>query len=73
MPTLAETLRREDMEQGELLGKCSALIKLMNRKFSLTPEEESMIRFVHDQSLLDRALEKVIFAKDKAEILAFFR
>lgn len=81
MPTIAEKLRQEGMQkgmqqgmqQGELMGKSTALIKLMNRKFSLSAEEESLIKSVQDQLLLDRALEEVLFAKEKIEVLRLFR
>lgn len=89
MPTIAEKLRQEGrkqgmqqgmeqgmqqgMQQGERKGKTTALIKLMNRKFTLTPEEEALIQSVQDQSKLDQALEEVLFAKEKAEVLNLFR
>lgn len=65
--------RQEGMHQGELQGKRTALIKLMNRKFSLSPGEELLIQSVQDQAVLDQALESVLFAQDKAEVLGLIR
>lgn len=81
MPTIAEKLRQEGMQegmqqgmqQGELRGKRIALLRLMNRKFSLSSGEESLITSVQDQAILDRALESVLFAQDKFEVLGLLR
>ena len=61
------------MQQGERKGKTTALIKLVSRKFTLAPEEEAFIQSVQDQSKLDQALEEVLFAKEKAEVMNLFR
>jgi hypothetical protein len=41
----------------------------MSRKFSLSAKEESLITSVQDQAVLDQALEAVLFAQDKMEVL----
>jgi hypothetical protein len=81
MPTIADKLReegmqqgmqqgmRQGMQQGEIQGKRIILLKQMQRKFSLTSGEESLITSVQDQAVLDQALEAVLFAQDKMEVL----
>ena len=85
MPTIAEKLRQEGvqqgmqqgiqqgMQQGELQGKRIILLKQMQRKFILTSGEESLITSVQDQATLDQALESVLFAQDKFEVLGLLR
>lgn len=78
MPTIAEKLRQEGMqqgmeqgmEQGELQGKRLILLKQMQRKFALSSAEEALIRSIQDQALLDQALDAVLFAQDKADVLS---
>jgi flagellar biosynthesis/type III secretory pathway protein FliH len=60
---------QQGMQQGELQGKRIALLRLMSRKFSLSAKEESLITSVQDQAVLDQALEAVLFAQDKMEVL----
>jgi flagellar biosynthesis/type III secretory pathway protein FliH len=60
---------RQGMQQGEIQGKRIILLKQMQRKFSLTSGEESLITSVQDQAVLDQALEAVLFAQDKMEVL----
>ncbi len=60
---------QQGMQQGELHGKRKILLKLMDRKFSLTAADASLIHSVEDPALLDQALEAVLFAQDKDEIL----
>ena len=77
MPTIAEKLRQEGvqqgmqqgMQQGEIQGKRIILLRQMQRKFSLTSGEESLVTSVQDQATLDQALEAVLFAQDKFEVL----
>ncbi len=85
MPTIAEKLRAEGqeqglqmgreegiqkgMQQGELQGKQRAVIRQMQRKFTLSPTEEAFIAGVQDQTKLDNALETILFAQDKSEVL----
>lgn len=60
---------QQGMQQGELHGKRKILLKLMDRKFSLTAADASLIHSVEDPALLDQALEAVLFAQGKDEIL----
>jgi len=53
----------------KLMEKQKELVKLLNSKFCLTPEEEERIFFVDDEAKLDAALEALIDAKLKSEVL----
>ena len=75
--TIAEDL----MEKGEKLGiqkgkiqeKQQVLIRLMNKKFSLAEDESRLILKIDDADLLDKALDEVIVAVEKEEVLALLR
>ncbi len=77
MPSLAERLiKRGKMEgkmegeaQGEIRGKQTTLIRQLRRKFGLTPWEEEKIRSINDEAKLDAALETILDAKSKSEVL----
>jgi len=77
MPTIAEKLREEGMQQGmqqgELQGRRISLLRQMHRKFSLSIDEEALITSVQDPVVLDQALEAVLFAKDKSEVMDLLR
>ncbi len=60
---------QKGMQQGELQGKQRAVIRQMQRKFTLSPAEEALIAGVQDQTKLDNALETILFAQDKSEVL----
>ena len=77
MPSLAERLiKRGKMEgklegklEGKIEGKQTTLIKQLRRKFGLTPWEEEKIRSINDEAKLDAALEAILDAKSKSEVL----
>jgi len=77
MPSLAERLiKRGKMEgklegktEGKMEGKQATLIRLLRRKFSLTPWEEEKIRSINDEAKLDVALEAILDAESKSEVL----
>ena len=85
MPTIAEKLRQEGMQegmqkgvqegiqQGRQEGKQIALITLMNRKFTISAEEKALINSVQNSAQLDQAMEAMLFAQDKAEVLRLLR
>ncbi len=50
-------------------GKQTTLIKLLHRKFGLTPWEEEKIRSINDEAKLDAAAEAILDAKSKSEVL----
>ncbi len=53
----------------KLREKQKALVELLNSKFCLTPQEEEKIFSVNDEAKLDAALEALIDAKLKSEVL----
>ena len=73
MPSLAERLiKRGKMEgklEGKIEGKQTTLIKQLRRKFGLTPWEEEKIRSINDEAKLDAALEAILDAESKSEVL----
>ena len=73
MPSLAERLiKRGKMEgklEGKIEGKQATLIRLLHRKFGLTPWEEEKIRSINDEAKLDAALEAILDAESKSEVL----
>ena len=69
MPSLAERLIKRGKIEGEVEGKQKALIKLLHRKFGLTPWEEEKVRSINDEAKLDAALEAILDAKSKSEVL----
>jgi predicted transposase/invertase (TIGR01784 family) len=88
MPTIADKLRQEGMQkgrqegrqegiqegrqEGRLEGKRIALMTLINRKFALSAEEKGLIDSVQDPAMLDQAMEAILFAQDKSEVLSLF-
>ncbi|WP_232619381.1 DUF4351 domain-containing protein [Acetomicrobium sp. S15 = DSM 107314] len=77
MPSLAEKLEKRGEKRGELKGKeigkieakRSTLIRQLKRKFGLTPAEEEKVRSVTDEAKLETALDAILDAKDKSEVL----
>ncbi len=54
-------------EIGKIEAKRSTLIKLLKRKLALAEEEE--LRSVTDEAKLEAALDAILDAKDKSEVL----
>ncbi|KUK39063.1 MAG: Uncharacterized protein XD68_1373 [Synergistales bacterium 54_24] len=77
MPSLAEKLEKRGELKGKEIGKeigkieakRSTLIKLLKRKFGLTLAEEEELRSVTDEAKLEAALDMILDAKDKSEVL----
>ena len=67
------TIADELMEEGELKGKIEekqqVLVRLLKRKFGLSREETEQIMAVVDPYVLDRALDEIITAERKEEVL----
>jgi len=57
------------IQKGAIKGKQAALIRLLNKKFGLTKAEERRIESVEDESKIDEALELVLTASEKAEVM----
>jgi predicted transposase YdaD len=63
---------QEGRQEGRLEGKRIALMTLINRKFALSAEEKGLIDSVQDPAMLDQAMEAILFAQDKSEVLSLF-
>jgi len=61
--------REEGIQQGELLEKQHVLIRQADTKFGLTEEEKDKIRACKDADKLDAALDTVLTATVKNEVL----
>lgn len=65
--------REEGYGQGELKGRQKSLIRMLSKKFSITPEEEQEILSCEDPDRLDEALDVILFADTKAAVLEKLR
>ena len=63
--TTADKLRKE----GELLKEQQVLIRLVNKKFGLTEEEKEAIHSCNEPEKLDSALDTILTAETKEEVL----
>ena len=68
--TLAEKLTKKGERLGKLHGKQQVLIRLLTQKFGLSPAEASLILRDQDLDRLDRALDAVLVARTKAQVLS---
>ncbi len=55
--------------QGQRAAEQAILIRLLEHKFSLSEEEKAFIRSVENTQALERALDSIIDATDKAQVL----
>ena len=63
---------QEGIEQGEILEKQKVLRKQLNKKFGLNVQEEELISKQFDPEILDKALDEILFANSKEEVLKYF-
>lgn len=61
------------IEKGYRQSKQNILVRLLDKKFSLTPEEESLIREIEDTTALDEAIDSILTAESKEEVLGFLK
>ena len=61
--------REEGREEGALLNKQNILLRLLSQKFGLTNKESELISKQEDPQFLDKALDEVLFAESKEEVL----
>ncbi|MBA7523302.1 hypothetical protein ES705_15426 [subsurface metagenome] len=67
---LAEQLIEQGIEKGEIIDKQNVLIKLISRKFGVSDSEKMIIRETDSPEILDTALDIILFAKSKSEVIA---
>jgi hypothetical protein len=63
------TMADELMEEGKIEEKQQVLVRLLRKKFGLLEEERVRISAVHDPDILDSALDEIITAERKEEVL----
>jgi hypothetical protein len=78
MKTIADALQKEGLmkglEQGIERGKADVLVRLLGRRFGITPEEEAIVHDCHIPDRLDAAAEAFADATaNKDEILALLK
>ncbi|MDZ7760644.1 MAG: hypothetical protein U5L00_10350 [Desulfovermiculus sp.] len=61
--------REEGIQQGLLLEKQKVLQRLLDKKFGLSDQEKNFISRQFDPDLLDKALDEILFANSKVEVL----
>ena len=59
----------QGIEQGELVEKQNILIKQLSKKYGLEEDEKDYIRSITNFEKLDTALEKILFSRDKKQVL----
>jgi len=64
---------QEGIDKGELLEKQKVLRKQLSRKFGLTEQESDIISNQQNPELLDNALDEILFAETKEEVLKHIR
>ncbi len=67
--TIGEKLKKKGIEEG----KQEDLIRLLDKKFSLTEEELETIKNTMDVNKLDAAIDAFVFAETKEEVLKLLR
>jgi len=71
--TTAEVLIEQGIQQGMWKEKQYILTQQLNRKFHLKESEKILINKINDLKKLDQALERILFAENKDEILNLLR
>lgn len=61
--------RREGYGEGTLKEKQTVLLRQISKKFSLTEEEKVKIIACEDLTKLDEALDVILFAEHKQEVV----
>lgn len=60
----------QGIEKGEIIDKQNVLIKLISRKFGVSDSEKIIIRETDSPEILDAALDIILFAKSKSEVIS---
>ena len=67
--TIAEKLRKEGIKEGKIQEKQEVLIRLLERKYSLTEQDRQHISSITDPDKLDRALDEIVVSETKEQVL----
>ncbi len=65
--------KKEGIEEGELKTQQNVLIKLIEKKFGINENEIKIIQTIGDLTILDKALEYILFADEKEEVLKYLK
>ena len=68
--TFAQEMLEKGVEKGSLESRRETLARLLDRKFGLTVAERERISSCDDQAALDAALDEILDAETKAQVLA---
>jgi hypothetical protein len=71
--TYGEKLLKEGLEKGKLREKQEVLIRQMSRKFELSREEVELIERTDNSRALDAALDEIVMAESKEQVLEHLR
>jgi len=61
--------REEGFQKGELQQRQKVLRKQLSQKFGITDEESEIISNQENSELLDKAIDEIILANSKEEVL----
>jgi hypothetical protein len=75
--TIAEKLKKEGIEEGlekgieegKIQEKQQVLIRLLSKKYSLTEQDKQHISSISDPDKLDLALDEIVVAETKEQVL----
>ena len=59
----------QGIEKGELINKQNVLIKQILRKFGISDMESAAIKEIESLEILDAALDIILFAENKTEVM----
>jgi predicted transposase YdaD len=68
--TILEDIELKAEKKGEIRDKQNVLIRQLSKKFGLTQKEESSIKSISNKNKLDKALDEILFAETKDQVLA---
>lgn len=60
-------------EEGHLTAKVETLLRLIEKKFSLSTDEKQLISASKDAAVIDEALDVILFASNIEEVLILFK
>ncbi|MFP4179886.1 MAG: hypothetical protein ACLFSA_07500, partial [Spirochaetaceae bacterium] len=61
------------MEKGRIEGEHNTLIRLLDRKFGLSEEEEELVRSTEELEKIEAALDEFVFADTKEQVLGHLK
>ena len=71
--TYAEAAEKKGKEEGRIEGEHNTLIRLLNRKFGLSEEEEELVRSTVELEKIEAALDEILEAETKEQVFAHLK